>query len=607
MVVESSLASAELTSAQVDPLTHALDRAQGSSQQSISMSRKRSNSSQHGPSSEFPSSSMPAPSLDTWELGTGDPFSIYSMKTDRALKLQRTGSGSRPMMILYNNAKDFEPIQECAETSLSPVAPRTHRSRRSSHRLSSSPGQGTLINSSLSQSPATFTNSELTPTTTLSGGDMSRQSSHDGSSICGGLDMMKIRSQISEAVSPGLPTQVIGPSFSGSFSSACSRQSDLRVLDDGGPSVPGLHMTSSAITHPSDPVTSQCIAEDTTMKRSDSTETNASNHSRASRRSLQDVNQNARPIAPKPYGGISMSREPSSSGHQLVRIRSADGSSKVSIPKVHYSRPSNDKAKCAMCNEKPEGFRGEHELRRHVESKHSVVKKIWTCVDISPDRTFLAGCKPCSRNKTYNAYYNAGAHLRRSHFNKKPKGQKGKVEAEDKPHGKDNKCGSVWPPMDMLKEWMLESEIVVRENEAHLTEDAAADEDDDEDDETDDTPGEAIRQENLPPLLSNPETRPNLVGSPASTPDHDDPHSACFLSATSPFTLATLSQSEHYDDAALQLSLSNVNASELFDLSQDTSIHHSSTIAPLDSMFPMDMSPLESQPFYDGLNDSFFS
>ena len=108
-------------------------------------------------------------------------------------------------------------------------------------------------------------------------------------------------------------------------------------------------------------------------------------------------------------------------------------------------------SKCNLCNKHPQGFRGEHELRRHIERVHTFPRKVWICVDASPEQTTLANCKPCSRRKAYGAYYNAAAHLRRVHFNPKQKGRTGK-DASD--------C----PPIEELKKnWMKELEESVED------------------------------------------------------------------------------------------------------------------------------------------------
>ena len=112
-----------------------------------------------------------------------------------------------------------------------------------------------------------------------------------------------------------------------------------------------------------------------------------------------------------------------------------------------YQRPPLRRVFCGKCNEYPEGFRGEHELRRHTDAKHAALVKRWVCTEPqsstpnSPQPVIpLSKCKACVTQKRYGAYYNAAAHLRRAHFN---------------PH-RGGKASGDWPPMTILKDWMRE-------------------------------------------------------------------------------------------------------------------------------------------------------
>jgi hypothetical protein len=163
----------------------------------------------------------------------------------------------------------------------------------------------------------------------------------------------------------------------------------------------------------------------------------------------------ARKIAPKAIDDDETESAPSNA--QMARIRSEDGSSKTFgvISKTPYVRPQHPKIMCQFCQERPEGFRGTHELDRHIARAHAPSRKGYICVDFSSDKKFLANCKHCRNKKVYGAYYNAAAHLRRAHFHPRKRGRKGK---------NDEKRGGIGggddPPMDYLKmHWIKELEV----------------------------------------------------------------------------------------------------------------------------------------------------
>lgn len=119
--------------------------------------------------------------------------------------------------------------------------------------------------------------------------------------------------------------------------------------------------------------------------------------------------------------------------------------------------------KCPICNDYPDGFRSEHELRRHTNRVHRKTRKVWMTIDTSPDKSFLANCKACQTGKRYNECYNAASHLRRMHFHPHKRGERKMSAAEARRGGKP---GDLDPPMEVLKQnWLREVEEVVGEGE----------------------------------------------------------------------------------------------------------------------------------------------
>ena len=462
-------------------MSQPLDRRQSISQHSAPMSRKRSNGSGIDTvPTPFTGSGkgLPPLAINNWQANQDEPFSTLSV--GHSSKMRRTSSGRQflqqvPEIAVYDNPADFFKKTEdfCNDYQSSLTSrPRNQYPRRNSCRLSLSPNQASSFSNigMSSQSPTTPTTDGLTNATTITS-DMSRQSSLMSSSLCGGTDMMAIPSHRSDMsdwsfVGEQSPHRVKRSSDSPNDCSSSLLKSDFSHFPEpmgnivynsnySNPSVPSV----IAVPIPS----SLNSLEHFEMHRSTSSDSSASSQSRASRRRLEQIAQSSRPIAPKLSDNeIAMSRQ-SSLEHRMIRIKSADGYMKEVIPisKTPHNRPTHEKVKCTKCNEKPDGFRGPHELQRHVDRAHRMLRKAWVCVDVSQNKDFLASCKACRQNKTYGAYYNAAAHLRRTHFNKRQKGRKGKGKNEEKRGGKG---GGEYPSMDILKMWMKEIDEFVPEN-----------------------------------------------------------------------------------------------------------------------------------------------
>ena len=433
-------------------LQHVQPQVDHSVDMAPSMSRKRSSHSKFGPVPFSDTEERVPPLMLDWQADSNTPFTCLDARplATPAFKKRRQSlqSPESPQAI-----KVYEPSAYCEnQPTLSPTLPLNVRSRRTSsqHYVNSSPYP---TPSTTSHSPATSM-SDFFPTNTPStSACMSREPS-----LYENMSMLRFKSQTSDDMNDSHTLNVQSTSNGSQSSDLSLFSQSFSLLHAGGMTDDA---SSSPVSNLATCYTSPSTVHDNTMTRSLSSESTDSSKSRSSRRSLQEVvqGQGARHIKPK-ENTPSMSRQFSSSscaGADMARTRSEDGT-KVGIPKNQtYVRPQHPKVFCDQCNIKPEGFRGPHELRRHVENKHTPTRTVWVCKDRSPDQKFLSKCKACNDGKEYGAYYNAAAHLRRIHFHAKEKGKKGKGNLKEKPRGGDG--GGDDPPMEIIKLWIEASQV----------------------------------------------------------------------------------------------------------------------------------------------------
>lgn len=406
-----------------------------------------------------------------WQSTSQEPANDYTLFSGSSMSSQDVLQPIEEVACFSNESGmvEYSPndyVSNCIE----PLSSNTHFIPIPQH----SQQQGQLTpnqwcsSSDASTSPSTPVTALMTPVTQSS--DMSRQGSYNLNFV-DNVSMLRVQSASSCAL-PILPEE--DGSFPFSFDAESkpissnadgSQFSHFTGFSEGFLSPSINHVSASAHGLASIDNEQSDLAED--MRRSTSTSSSESSmsdasipssiYSRHSRRE-REINAQAasRKIAPKAVELISET-ESMTSNAQMARIRSEDGSSKTVglLTKTPYVRPSHPKIMCSFCNERPDGFRGTHELERHVARAHAPSRKGFICIDASVDGKFLANCKHCRNKKVYGAYYNAAAHLRRAHFHPRKRGRKGK---------NDEKRGGIGggddPPMDYLKQnWIREVEV----------------------------------------------------------------------------------------------------------------------------------------------------
>ena len=134
----------------------------------------------------------------------------------------------------------------------------------------------------------------------------------------------------------------------------------------------------------------------------------------------------------------------------------SDSSLKRLIPRQNKPRrlKKTDKKQCPDCNA---SFRGEHELKRHQNLKHTDERVVFVAANKNNRPEIkLESCSKCRIGKAYGAEHNLAAHLRRTHFNP-PIGRRRRG-------GKSERRGGIggghWPGLDYLREHFIERKTV---------------------------------------------------------------------------------------------------------------------------------------------------
>lgn len=456
------------------------------------MSRKRARTSQYVPGITTKNETS-NPSLDTnpWQLDSNAPYYGYTNASTSgpSFKARRTSSGRMPINIPEDSAdiRVFEPAEYLQQSGAFLSSSSSPNTRPQSNFNQCMPSSSLEVPSPFSGSPTTTVSERFTNTTPSTSVAMSREDSL-ATSFCGAFDMMRANSAVSD-IDPGqnmcrqdsfhIPHfnsfspdgQGVSTTFDPSIYFA---HAEGTAIEDSSASILAIEqlqlpMASELDTEMKREVSScsmptveqvqssSSLYLHTEMARDASSDSNMSSISRISRRSQEQVAQAARPIAPKDAAESPTSKQspPSlSGGHDMLRQRSAP-EPKMLIPKLQYSRQAKEKLKCNRCNKNPDGYRGSHELHRHMALDHNISRTAWVCVDISPDG-FLSGCAACESKKPYGQDYNAAAHLRRFHFHPKSEIRRTNVDPEERRGGKG---GGKDPPMSECRRWMRKIEV----------------------------------------------------------------------------------------------------------------------------------------------------
>ncbi|CAD6442173.1 4c868002-c3a2-40c9-8873-7b25acb54c67 [Sclerotinia trifoliorum] len=459
------------------------------------------------------------PAFEAW-VNQDQPYSSYTFSHQTSAPLQRSMPQRKPELeqVLEDPQQGFEnPGDFLLRTGFAGVSPTPVFSITPSPVTmhSSMPMQQRQSRQSFNV-PSTPTTATLTDATTYTS-NMSRQNSLFNEPLVESIEMMKFNSNnsFSTGINNDDPVYPAAPQYSSPHHIRRSSDEEQTQLLVGAGGVGNDSQFS--LSFPSTEAFAQSQISPSfgaKMEKSQSVESVSSTMTSSSRNKqrLQVSNMAAaRPLMPKGgYEDNSMSRVNSS--QSMTRLDSKDGSNdKVAIEKRAYQRPKHERVFCKLCDEHPDGFRGEHELRRHCDRQHKRMVKKWVCIEPPSGQGRekpvlpLSKCKACStQKKKYGAYYNAAAHLRRAHFKPKAKGRNKSSKVDDS-QKRGGKAGGDWPPMSELKNWFKE----VEEPAADYTQ---QEEDDDEEDMNEHMLNDLSPVINAPTNFENTSDGPSMLG-----------------------------------------------------------------------------------------------